>query len=211
MPRLALVLCILWFTSLFVFRTIIQKKNTGSTGLKGFHGSVGSLPWVAGLLVPLGLVLAPLAPVAAIEGWTGGALLASNILLHSLGVFFGLAGIIGALAAQHSMGDSWRVGVDESETTELVASGLFDWVRNPFFSFVWLSLLGLVLLVPNAIALLGAGVAVVGIELQVRAVEEPYLEAAHGATYREYATRVGRFFPALGRRTFRPLEENVGG
>lgn len=211
MPRLALALCILWFTSLFVFRTFIQKKNTGSTGFKGVHGRVGSLPWIAGVLVSLGLVLAPLAPIAAIKGWTGGALLASNTILHVLGVSLAMAGIIGALVAQHSMGDSWRVGVDESETTELVTSGLFAWVRNPIFSFIWLSLLGLVLLVPNAIALLGAAVTVLGIELQVRAVEEPYLDATHGAAYREYAARVGRFFPTLGRRTHRPLEENVSG
>ena len=36
------------------------------------------------------------------------------------------------------------------------------------------------------------------IELQVRAVEEPYLEHTHGVTYRTYGSRVGRFLPGLG-------------
>ena len=199
MPRLALTLCILWFLSLFVFRTIRQLKNTGSTGIKGFHGAVGSLPWLAGASVSLGLVLAPLAPIAALNNWTSGALLVESATLHSLGALCALVGIGGALRAQLAMGDSWRVGVDESETTELVTTGLFAWVRNPIFSFIWLSLLGLLLLVPNPLAFVASGLTIFGIEVQVRAVEEPYLQHTHGQTYAAYATRVGRFIPGVGR------------
>ena len=211
MPRLALALCVLWFVSLFVLRSVSQLRNTGSTGFKGFSGRVGSLPWIAGILVAIGLLLAPLAPIAALEDWSGGSLLIRNPALHALGAIFALAGIGGALFAQHSMGSSWRIGVDESETTELVTSGLFAWVRNPIFSFVWLSLLGLVLLVPNTIASLGAGATIVGIEIQVRAVEEPYLEATHGDDYREYTANVGRFFPKLTRGSSSRLGEKIDG
>ena len=38
-----------------------------------------------------------------------------------------------------------------------------------------------------------------GLELQVRAVEEPYLLRTHGDAYRAYAARVGRFLPGVGR------------
>jgi protein-S-isoprenylcysteine O-methyltransferase Ste14 len=37
------------------------------------------------------------------------------------------------------------------------------------------------------------------LELQVRAVEEPYLIRSHGDAYRAYAARVGRFLPGIGR------------
>jgi protein-S-isoprenylcysteine O-methyltransferase Ste14 len=40
---------------------------------------------------------------------------------------------------------------------------------------------------------------VVGIELQVRLVEEPHLLRAHGETYAGWASRTGRFFPGVGR------------
>ena len=199
MPWLALALCILWFASLFVFRTLAQLKNTGSTGIKGFHGAVGSLPWLAGAFYSVGLVLAPLAPIATLNGWTGGALVVTNDVIHALGAIFAVAGIAGALLAQLAMGDSWRVGVDESETTELVTTGLFAWARNPIFSFVLLSLAGLLLLVPNPIALVCGVLIVAGTELQVRAVEEPYLERTHGEDYVSYAARVGRFIPGVGR------------
>ncbi len=200
MPRLSLALCILWFVSLFVFRTALQWKRTGSSGVHGFHGRFGSLPWIAGVAASLGLVLTPLAPLAALRGWEGGTLLVTSSAVHSVGAALTLIGNAGALLAQLFMGDSWRVGVDESETTELVTGGLFAWVRNPIFSFIGLSVLGLVLLVPNALSLLAALLTVVGIEAQVRAVEEPYLQRTHGESYRRYAARVGRFVPGLGRR-----------
>jgi protein-S-isoprenylcysteine O-methyltransferase Ste14 len=49
------------------------------------------------------------------------------------------------------------------------------------------------------VAVLGFLALVVALELQVRIVEEPYLRQAHGATYDDYARRVGRFLPGVGR------------
>jgi protein-S-isoprenylcysteine O-methyltransferase Ste14 len=182
MPRLALALCALWFVSLFVFRTVIHLKNTGSTGVKWFHGRIGSPQWIARVCAGLGLALAFV-----------------DDALHLGGAALALVGIAGALLAQLSMGSSWRIGVDESERTELVTDGLFAWVRNPIFSFVWIFLVGLVLVVPSVLAVAGGVLAVVGIEVQVRAVEEPYLLRTHGAAYATYASRVGRFVPGIGR------------
>jgi len=198
-PRLALALLVLWFCCLFVARTVIQLRKTGSTGMKGFHGRVGSLPWLAGAFASVGLALAPLAPLATIRGWPGGAILIDNAALHLAGAALVALGITGALAAQLSMGDSWRIGVDDGETTQLVTDGLFRWVRNPIFSFMWVSAAGLVLLVPNALSLSAAALTVLGIELQVRAVEEPYLKRTHGAAYARYTAAVGRFVPGIGR------------
>ena len=59
MPRVALALCFVFFVSLFVVRSVVQYRRTGSTGVKGFSGRIGSLPWVAGSSASLGLALAP--------------------------------------------------------------------------------------------------------------------------------------------------------
>jgi len=209
-PRLALTLCVLWLFSLFVFRAVLQWRRTGSTGWKGFHGRVGSLPWMAGASMSLGLLLAALAPVGALSGWPGAAILLSNAAAHLAGAVFAVVGTVGAVASQFSMGDSWRVGVDESETTELVTSGLFSWVRNPIFSFMGLSLLGLLLMVPNSLAVLACLLLVVGIQIQVRVVEEPYLERTHGQAYARYCRSVGRFLPRLGRRSMADLDADIG-
>ena len=199
MPRAALALCVLWFVSLFLFRAALQRRRTGSTGIKGFRGRPGSLPWIAGVAASLGLVLAPLAPLSALLHWPSAALLFVSPPLHVSGSVLALLGIAGALTAQVSMGDSWRVGVDEAEQTQLVTNGMFAWVRNPIFSFIAGTLVGLVLMVPNLLALLAAALTILGIEIQVRAVEEPYLMHTHGATYASYAENVGRFVPAVGR------------
>jgi protein-S-isoprenylcysteine O-methyltransferase Ste14 len=37
------------------------------------------------------------------------------------------------------------------------------------------------------------------VELQVRAVEEPYLRLVHGEAYAIYAANTGRFVPGIGR------------
>lgn len=199
MPWLALALVLFWFVSLFVVRSVVQWRRTGSTGWKGISGAVGSMEWNAGALTAVGFVGAAVTPLATIHAWPAGDLLVAAPVLHVVGAFVATVGIVGALVAQGEMGDSWRVGVDEAEETALVTRGLFHWVRNPIFTFVLLSLVGLVLALPTGISLLATALAATGIELQVRAVEEPYLRKVHGAAYEDYCTRTGRFVPGVGR------------
>lgn len=211
MPRLALTLCVLWLFSLFVFRSVVQYRRTGSTGWRGFSGRVGSLPWIAGASMSLGLLIALLAPLGALLSWPGAAVLLSNASAHLAGAAFAVVGTVGAVASQFSMGDSWRVGVDESEKTELVTSRLFSWVRNPIFSFMGLSLLGLLFMVPNSLAVLACLLLVVGIQIQVRVVEEPYLKKTHGEAYARYCGSVGRFVPRVGRLPDGDPDADTGG
>jgi protein-S-isoprenylcysteine O-methyltransferase Ste14 len=58
---------------------------------------------------------------------------------------------------------------------------------------------GLVLLAPNALSLASFAVLLLALEVQVRAVEEPYLLEMHGDAYRRYAAATGRFVPGVGR------------
>ena len=52
---------------------------------------------------------------------------------------------------------------------------------------------------PNLIALTGAIMLLIALQLQVRVVEEPYLITTHGETYRGYAATTGRFLLGIGR------------
>ena len=72
------------------------------------------------------------------------------------------------------MGQSWRIGVDPSETTTLVRHGVFARVRNPIFTAMLIFAAGITLMTPNPLALAAFLVLLVTIELQVRVVEEPY-------------------------------------
>lgn len=176
-----------------VGRSLLQWRRTGSTGWRGVHGRPGSAAWWAGVMMALavlGLVLAPvvglLGPASAAASWRVGA----GAVLLAAG--FGLTVI-----AQLAMGDAWRIGVQEGERTELRTHGPFAWCRNPIFTGMLLTALGLVAWVPLAAP---AWLALwAGLELQVRVVEEPHLLRIHGARYEAYAARTGRFWPGLGR------------
>jgi protein-S-isoprenylcysteine O-methyltransferase Ste14 len=99
------------------------------------------------------------------------------------------------------MGDSWRIGVDEEETTTLVHTGLFARVRNPIYTAMVAFALGITLVTPNLVAFAGLILLVATLELHVRRVEEPYLLRKHGKTsqaYRAYTASVGRFVPRVG-------------
>lgn len=109
-----------------------------------------------------------------------------------------VTGMLVVLLAQAQMGGSWRIGID-TERTALVTSGLFALVRNPIFSGMLLMLLGLVLLSPSPWSIMAVPNYLVLVMVQTR-LEEEHLAALRGHQYRAYMSRVGRFFPGVGRR-----------
>ena len=70
---------------------------------------------------------------------------------------------------------------------------------QPIFSTMVLAMAGVLIMTPNAISAAALMALIAGMELQVRAVEEPYLLKAHGPDFLAYAARVGRFVPFVGR------------
>ena len=117
--------------------------------------------------------------------------------LHVIGIGLAAAGGLTLFLAQLGMGESWRVGVNEEERTDLVTAGWFSLVRNPIYSAMILGLLGFALMVPTWLGFVAVVVTGLGLELQVRAVEEPYLIRTHGDEFRAYAP--GRPLRARGR------------
>lgn len=194
---IALVGFVVFALIAFGLRSIIQLRRTGSIGFAGLSGRPGSVEHTGGVLFAISMALAPGALVAQIAGWVRPLAAPSGVAIAGGAVFaVGLAATVGA---QLAMGDSWRIGVDPAARTALVTRGPFRLVRNPIFSAMLLTALGLLLLAPNPIALASFAALLVGVELQVRAVEEPYLLRVHDAEYRAYAGRVGRFMPFVGR------------
>jgi protein-S-isoprenylcysteine O-methyltransferase Ste14 len=194
----AIGLYLLFLVVAFGARTIIQWRRTGDTGLRLDAGPVGGALWWSklGLLAAIGLCGA--APVAGIAGVKPLVFL-DFVVLRWAGLALALLGIAGTAAAQLAMGDSWRIGLDPQERTTLVTGGPFRLVRNPIFTAFLAASAGITLMIGNAVALLGFVALVAAIEVQVRAVEEPYLRRMHQQQYLDYAARVGRFLPGLGR------------
>jgi protein-S-isoprenylcysteine O-methyltransferase Ste14 len=199
MALLSLTLLVLYLALAIGGRTLLQLRSTGSSGFKGISGRPGSAEWAGGVLFVVAFALALAAPVVDLVDLIGPVTWLDGTVGHALGLLLFLLGLGGTLYAQVAMGSSWRIGVDETERTELVTTGPFAVVRNPIFATMIPAVLGAALLTPNFVAF-AAFVALVGaLELQVRFVEEPYLLRTHGDRYADYASRVGRFFPGVGR------------
>ena len=194
----ALVLYLAALALAFGWRSLAQRRRTGDTGLRLDAGPAGSVAWWAKLLFLAALVLGVAGPIAELAGLPPIGLL-DHVGVRLAGLTLVVAGVTATLAAQTHMGASWRVGVDAGERTTLVTGGAFALARNPIFTAMIVTTLGLALMVPNVVALAALVVLVVSVQLQVRAIEEPYLVRTHGSAYTDYAARVGRFVPGVGR------------
>ena len=194
----ALVLLIAFLGLTFGLRTLLHWRRTGHTGFRGITGSVGSLEWLGGVLFVLGLVLGLVAPIAERLGKTD-ALFTPQPWSDLVALALVATGVAGTWWAQSAMGASWRIGVKADERTELIDSGPFRWVRNPIFSFMLLTAGGIALFLPNMLSFAAFFSLLLAVELQVRIAEEPYLRRVHGSRYTAYSSRVGRFFPWIGR------------
>jgi protein-S-isoprenylcysteine O-methyltransferase Ste14 len=197
-PGLALILWLVFAVVALGGRILLQMRLHGSSGVAGLSGAAGSVEWLGGLLFVAALAVGGTAPalqladvVRPIDAIDATAIRVAGLALYAVG----LGGCVGA---QLAMGASWRIGVDESENTELVTDGPFAIVRNPIYSAVIPLVAGLVLLAPNPVAIAGFAALIAAFEIQTRLVEEPHLLRAHDPAYREYASRVGRFVPGVG-------------
>ncbi len=115
----------------------------------------------------------------------------------SVVLFFG--GLVLAVLAQNTMGHAWRTGIDPGFTAPLVVHGPFRLVRNPTYTSLLSNGVAMALLVPTALAAGAVLVCLVALQIQTRLVEEPHLGRLHSRDYHDYAARVGRFLPLVGR------------
>ncbi|BBY92652.1 hypothetical protein MGALJ_23210 [Mycobacterium gallinarum] len=199
MPTIALVLFAVFALLGFGWRSWEQRRRTGSTGFRGISGRPGSVEWFAGVGFIISMGIAVFAPILQMLRVVAPVNFLHAPWIQITGAVIAVIGIATTVYAQLDMGDSWRIGVDKSETTTLVRTGVFGWVRNPIFTAMMTFGLGLALITPNPVAVIGFALLIVTIELQVRVVEEPYLLTAHGEAYRDYLAAVGRFIPGVGR------------
>lgn len=194
----ALALYCVWFGLAFGVRIAVQWRRTGSLGVHGVAAGAGPLEWFAGALFVTGLAVGAAAPVLALFDVLEPIEALDGAVGPAIGIVLAATGIVLTFLAQLAMGDEWRIGVDPKERTRLVTDGPFKLVRNPIYSAMVPTVLGLALIVPSAVAIAGLLALAIGLELQVRLVEEPHLLRAHGDEYAGYVAEVGRFVPGVG-------------
>ena len=186
----------------FGWRTWVQLRRYGSSGIVLFRSGRPGQHLREALFVVLAVALLAEAALAAVAPRRLPGLVplapATAAVLRATGAVMVLGATALMLAAQLDLGASWRVGIDEGARPGLVTGGLYRYSRNPIYVAMLTALLGFALLLPSWISLgllIGAGL---GIRRHVRD-EEAYLARTYGEEYRRYAARVGRFVPGVGR------------
>jgi len=193
----SLTLYVLYAIIVFAFRSLVQYRRTGSSGIH-IMNLRGMERLSAALIMPTKVAWL-MSPVSVLLGWTPFIPLLDSPAVHIGGVSIAIAGIITTSLSQFAMGNSWRVGIDTAGRTPLITAGPFRWVRNPIYDGLLIFAAATVLIIPTWLALASFVLLIGCIEIQVRCVEEPYLLETHGVAYRSWAAQTGRFIPFVGR------------
>ena len=196
MKLFILIYLILFFSLAIFWRSFVTWRTTGinpyrltqQAGLDGFLSRLFRF-------VILGIVVVVLVYSIGPANWY--AYLSPFIWLErgfvtAVGLSLLLFALLLVLVAQAQMGDSWRIGIDDAHKTNLVTHGIFRHSRNPIFLGMRLNLLGLFLVMPNALTLALWLLGDVTIQIQVF-LEEAHLQKQHGTAYQKYQAETPRY------------------
>ena len=130
--------------------------------------------------------------IAFISDPVGSTMLLDRLVVTSIAcviLFMNLT--VSALSLMH-LRDSWRVGVLEDQSTDLVTTGIYRYSRNPYFLSYMLMFLAYPILLQNWILLVLSAVGF-GLVHWMVLKEERYLLEAHGNSYKEYMQSTRRY------------------
>lgn len=190
----------LLYLGLWKMKQVSQKKRTGIDP-KVMAGSTSGIQKYMNRFMNVLTVYAVAVIILHATGIQIGSLFSRvetmNVMAFDvIGFVIGLAGLSLCLYAQVKMGSSWRVGIDEKVPTDLVTTGLYQFIRNPTYVGLFILILGVWLIWPTWTIFLLNFCFVIFLEIQVRC-EEDFLLLTHGQEYSDYKNRTKRYFPFL--------------
>lgn len=188
---MALILASTFFLFAIVGRILIQYYYSGDHGVRFAHKSAPLIEIVPGAT----FILAFVASIALIILNLLGHFPVSEPFLPLVlpAVLVGFLGIVITVIAQIQMGRSWRIGVDQSESTELITTGLYAKSRNPIYFGIFLYWIGISMIFPHPAMWVSALVCWISIEVIVRRIEEPYLSRVHKEKFQAYRQKTHRY------------------
>ncbi len=101
-------------------------------------------------------------------------------------------GLITSSIASLSLKKSWRIGIDESQKTELITSGIYKLSRNPYFLSYDLVLVVTIFCLLSPFLIVPVIITITLFHLMILK-EEKYLEKHHTDNYRKYKKEVRRY------------------
>lgn len=189
------IFLILYFILVFFIRSYLVWKKTGINPLTfnkgddahGYNGRVFAIISLLEIVVVSIYAFVPNWHKILLPFWY-----LENTMIAWLGWSLLIISLIMVWLAQSNMRESWRIGIDEKHSSELITTGLFAISRNPVFLGIMIANTGLFLVLPNAFTLLVVSLSAVSINTQIR-LEEDFLDKEFGDEYADYSQKVSRW------------------
>lgn len=113
-----------------------------------------------------------------------------------LGVGLTFAGVAFAMWARHHIGKYWSGRVSIVSERKLIRTGPYARLRHPIYTGLLTALAGTALVVGQYRALVGWGIALLGLAMKAKK-EEAYLAARFGREFGEHRRRTGFLLPKI--------------
>lgn len=117
----------------------------------------------------------------------------SNKYLIYVGLPMASVGVMVFIIAMMTMRDSWRAGIDVSQETTIIKTGIYKYSRNPAFVGFDLLYIGVAIAFTNIILVSISVIAVIMLHFQI-IQEEKYLPLIFGDEYKSYKMHTPRYF-----------------
>ncbi|MBK1811950.1 isoprenylcysteine carboxylmethyltransferase family protein [Clostridium sp. YIM B02505] len=125
-------------------------------------------------------------------------LILKNNQIRYIGFFISLLGVVIFITAMITMRDSWRAGVDTTQKTTIVKSGIYKYSRNPAFLGFDLFYIGIAMSFSNIINILFTCFTILIFHLQILE-EEKFLPTIFGKEYLDYKNTTRRYLGTKSR------------
>ncbi len=187
---------ILYFFLVFALRSfLLWKKNkvnpltfNKEDDAHGYNGKVFGFVFILELIIVSIYAFFPQWHKFLLPFWY-----LENDTLMNTGWLLLIISLVFVWFAQGNMRESWRIGIDEENKSELITDGFFSFSRNPIFLGIMIANTGLFFILPNAFTLLIVALSTVSINTQIR-LEEEFLIKEFGSQYAQYQAKVNRWF-----------------
>jgi len=119
-------------------------------------------------------------------------LIHSNLMIY-IGLMIAILGLAVFITAMVTMRDSWRAGIDNTQKTAIIQTGIYKYSRNPAFVGFDFLYVGMAFAFSNFFNILFGFASILLLHLQILE-EEKFLSTAFGNDYLEYKKKTRRYF-----------------